>query len=193
MSKGVNRYKGFVLGTIGGAVGVLAMEYYWKAAEAITGKDPREKGGGNTGGDKSGSDRQEERPLDDISLVGKQYKEGEASTEAMGRHEYELIAHKEPKKDTKTTLSYLNHWGFGMIAAAIYGALRGPARIPDIGGGLALAVGLWGFANELAVPLLGLSEGPTASPPELHAHTLGAHIAYGLASAATTQVLERVI
>jgi hypothetical protein len=193
MGKKVNRYKGLVLGTVGGAVGVLAMEGYWKAASLVVGQDPREKGGGNTGGKQSGSDRQEEGPLDDISLVGKQYKEGEASTEAAGRHEYELVTHKEPKRETKTVLSYLNHYGFGMAGAAAYGAIRGRARIPDIVGGLVLAVALWGLANELAVPLLGLSEGPTASPPELHAHTLAAHIAYGLAASATTQVLEKVI
>jgi hypothetical protein len=193
MGKEVNRYKGLVLGTIGGAVGTLAMEYYWKAAEAITGQDPREKGGGNTGGDKSGSDKDKDRPLDDISLVGKHYKKGESSTDAMARHEYKLVTHKEPKKEAKSTLSYITHWGFGMGGAAIYGALRGPARFPDILGGLALAVGLWGLANELAVPMLGLSEGPTASPPELHAHTLGAHIAYGLTSAAVTQILDKIL
>ena len=74
-----------------------------------------------------------------------------------------------------------------------YGALQGPTSVPDIQGGLALGIGLWFFGDELAMPLLGLADGPTAYPPALHAHGLGAHLAYGLATSATTQLLHRLL
>jgi hypothetical protein len=195
MRKEINRWKGVVLGMVGGAVGVFAMDGDWKPVTAITGEDPHQasKKDSEQNGRGAQQEQEEEKPLDDISLVGQQHEEGESSTGAVGRILYEQVTGKEPRsKETKTTLSYLVHWAFGMSMAGMYGALRGPARIPDIPGGLALAVGLWALGDELAVPLLGLAEGPTAFPPELHAHTLGAHIAYGLTSAAVAQTLDRI-
>lgn len=53
-------------------------------------------------------------------------------------------------------------------------------------------MGLWLFGDELGVALLGLTKGPTAYPPVLHVNSLLAHVAYGLASAATTQALHRL-
>ncbi len=191
MSHEINRWKGFVVGAVSGIVGVIAMDYYWKAATAITGSDPREQTQGS-GGD-SGKAAKQKGALDDISLIGKHHEKGESSTGAMGRIAYSLFAGKEPRsKETKLTLSYLAHWIFSMVAAGAYGVVRGPARIPDLGGGIALGVGLWGLGDELTVPLLGLSDGPTAFPPELHAHGLGAHIVYGLATAATAQLLDKI-
>jgi hypothetical protein len=52
---------------------------------------------------------------------------------------------------------------------------------------------LGALGDELMMPLLGLADGPTAYPVELHAYGLGAHIVYGLAMAATAQVLDKVI
>jgi hypothetical protein len=97
----MNRWRGFVLGALGGIAGVVAMHYYWKAAASLAGGDPRKKEKGN---DQPG-------PLDD----------------------------------------------------------------------------------ELAMPLLGLTDGPTAYPAELHAHGLAAHLAYGAATALATQLLLRVL
>jgi hypothetical protein len=191
MSREVNRWKGFVLGALGGAVGVLAMDGYWKAATTLTGEDPRQAGQ-QDGGEQQA--KQAPGPLDDISLVGKQYKEGESSTAAMGRIVYTRLTGKEPQSDeTKNTLSYLAHWVFSMAAGALYGALRGSQRVPDIPGGLMLSVALWGPGDEIGVALLGLTKGPTAYPPQLHAHSLGAHVAYGLTTAATAQVLDKAL
>lgn len=182
MDKQINRWKGFVLGAIGGAAGTWAMSRYWQAIVAIEGKYPRAVEPNKQG-----------LPLDDISLVGKQHKEGESSTDAVGRLLYKKLTGKEPRsKETLTTLSYIVHWVFGMTMGGLYGALRGPARVPDIPGGLALAVGVWGLGDELGIALLGLAEGPTAYPLQMHMHTLGAHVAYGLTTATVTQVLDKV-
>jgi hypothetical protein len=179
-----NRWKGFVLGALGGVAGVLAMSAYWQAASALAGEDPREAS-------KENNTRQ---PLDSISLIGNHHQEGESSTAAMGRIAYRLVTGQEPQsEETKTTLSYLVHWGISMGMSGVYGALQGPAEVPDIQGGLALGVGLWLFGDELAMPLLGLTDGPTAYPAALHAHGLGAHLAYGLACSTTTQVLHQLV
>ena len=180
-----NRWKGFVLGVVGGAAGTLAMNYYWQGVQAVTGKDPRQE---------QSERASRPQPLDDISLVGQQHEEGESSTAAMGRILSEATTGKEPGKETKTTLSNLVHWAYGILVGGIYGALRGgSAGIPDAPGGLAYGTGLWLFGSELTVPLLGLSEGPTATTPGSHAYGLGAHFAYGLVAAATTQALYRLL
>jgi hypothetical protein len=81
-----------------------------------------------------------------------------------------------------------------LAVGGLYGALRGgSAGAPDVPGGLAYGTGLWLFGSELARPLLGLSAGPTSQPLSAHAHALGAHFAYGLATAATTQVLYQLL
>ncbi|MFP4345834.1 MAG: hypothetical protein ACLFU8_14155 [Anaerolineales bacterium] len=180
MSKQTHRWKGYVLGAIGGIAGILAMRQYWKTVTAVVGHDPR----------RVEQEDQEPQPLDDISLLGKNFKQGESTTAALGRILYTRLAGEEPNQQTKTALSYIIHWVISVDASGTYGMLRGPATFPDPVGGTALAVGLWLFGDELFMPLVGLAKGPTAYPAELHAHALGAHLAYGLASAAATQFLH---
>jgi hypothetical protein len=159
------------------------MSAYWQVATRIIGEDPR----------KQPDPTPEPQPLDDVSLVGQQHQKGESSTAAMGRIAYRVITGKEPHtEETKEVLSYLVHWIISMGMSGVYGALRDRADVPDVPGGAALGMGLWLFGDEIAMPLLGLTDGPTAYPPALHWHGLGAHLAYGMASANVTQALEAI-
>ena len=177
-----NRWKGLVLGMLGGVAGTAAMGYYWQAVTALTGEDPRTKT--SEGGP---------HELDSISLVGTQHEADESSTAALGRVGYESLVGEEPGSDgTKSTLSTLVHWSHGTLMGGAYGALRGAAGVPDLRGGLVFGAALWLFGDELSVSLLGLAEGPTKFPPEQHVHRLGSHLAYGTTVAVTTQVLQRV-
>jgi uncharacterized membrane protein YagU involved in acid resistance len=177
-----NRWRGFVLGGVGGAAGVVAMSVYWKASSAVAKGDPRKQGRNSA-----------PHPLDWISLVGRHHEEGESTTAAAGRIMYRRITGRNlESQETRHVLSYLVHWVFSMLTSGIYGAIRSRAGFPDVKGGLSLAIGLWLFGDELVTPLLGLAKGPTAYPLALHAHGLGAHVAYGLASSAATQLLQRV-
>ncbi len=171
--------KNVLLGAVGGAAGTAAMSLYWTAAKQLTGQDPRaltSEGGPHT--------------LDTMSATGGQHhKQSESSTAAMGRQAYEAATGEEPSKETKSDLSYTVHWSYGALMGGLYGALRGRRDGLDAPGGLAFGTALWLLGDELAVPLLGLAQGPTAFPPAQHAHRLGAHWTYGLAAAATTQAL----
>ncbi|HEX7070351.1 MAG TPA: hypothetical protein VF190_06085 [Rhodothermales bacterium] len=169
--------KGILFGAVGGAVGTLSMSYYWKAAEKLHGHDPRML------------TREGQHELDDISAVGQQAREDEASTEAVGRILHKKATGRQPTKKRKASLSEGVHWSYGILVSALYGAIRTSKGIPDAPGGAVFGTALWAFGDELAVPLLGLSKGPTAYPMEQHAHRLGAHLFYGLIAAATTQSL----
>jgi hypothetical protein len=178
-----NRWKGFVLGTLGGVVGIIAMQWYWQIVTAAEGEDPRKK-------QKDSPTPEELQSLDSISLVGKHHRAGESSTAAMGRIIYEAVTGKPPRyQETKTVLSYLVHWVISMGMSGLYGAIRGKNSVPDKTGGIVLGTALWALGDETAMPLLGLTEGPTAYPTELHIHGLGAHLAYGAGCALGTQFL----
>lgn len=183
-SREPNRWKGLVLGMLGGIGGVLAMRLYWQQVQRLTGRDPRS--------DYDESEVPDTQALDSVSLIGPHHREGESSTAALGRIAYQQVTGRDPGQETKTALSYIIHWTISMLAGGAYGAWRTKSVTVDIAGGAALGTALWLFGDELLMPLVGLTDGPTAYPLELHAHGWGAHLAYGLASASTTQLLYRL-
>ncbi|MGH2537563.1 MAG: hypothetical protein ACRDHL_09235 [Candidatus Promineifilaceae bacterium] len=180
-----NAWKGLVLGLVGGAAGLLAMRFYWNRLEPLL---PGQEGNGR------GSDEGEApAELEGISLVGKQYRGDESSTAALGRLLYTEVSGSEPNKELKEALSYLVHWGYGVAQGGVYGVTHTAAGGLDPAGGMLFGAGLWLLGDELIVPLLGLQGGPTSVSGLQHLHRLGAHLAYGLATALTTQTLRRLM
>jgi putative membrane protein len=53
--------------------------------------------------------------------------------------------------------------------------------------GVGLGTAVWITADEVAMPLLGLSEPTTRRPIEMHLQSLAAHIVYGV----TTELVRR--
>jgi hypothetical protein len=182
LSRRRNRWRGLVLGAVGGAAGTMAMGLYFKALSTLAHSDDQSSADGE--GQANGW-----HALDDISLVGKHYQQGEGSTEAVGRIAYQTVAGKPPKaQETKALLSEAVHWSFGTSM----GALREQADWPDLGAGLAFGSAVWLFASELLLPLLRLAPGPTTSPAPQHAKEFGAHRVYGAFVAVVTQELQRL-
>jgi hypothetical protein len=178
-----NPWKGFILGTAGSIVGLLAMEYYWRRIAPVLQPEDESEGDSNP----------YPADLDDISLIGQQYRDDESSTAALGRLLYTWITGREPRaKETKTTLSYLVHWAYGLLQGGVYGATNNGNSLSAIPYGLTFATGLWLLGDEIAVPLLGLQSGPTAALPVQHLNRLGAHLAYGLGTALTTTLLDEL-
>ncbi len=178
-----SRAKAWLAGMAGGAAGTVAMGLY------MTGMQKLRKEKSHLSQEQSGGSAKEH----DISLVGRQHQQGENATVAIGRILYEKIKHREPDEQTKKKLGDVVHWGYGIDMGGTYGLIRGRKRRLDLLGGLAYGAALWAVGDEVAVPLLGLAEGPKAYPKSLHAETFGAHLVYGVATAAATQLLERVI
>lgn len=179
-----NRWRGFVLGLAGSVAGLMAMDAYWKyVAPQLTPEENGSEGGSSNG---------QSHALDNVSLVGKYYREEESSTEALGRLIYESLTGYTPRSpEAKEVLSYLVHWGYGMFQGGMYGALRSQAEGLDLKGGMLYGAGLWLVGDEMAVPALGLQGGPTTVSGVQHLHRLGAHLAYGMGTATATQILHR--
>jgi hypothetical protein len=83
------------------------------------------------------------------------------------------------------------HKLFGVLGGVGYVAAR--ARKPGIGrwGGLGFGAGFFLVADELLMPLLGLTPGPGKFSWKVHARGAAAHIVYGVAAEMTARALER--
>ena len=74
----------------------------------------------------------------------------------------------------------LMHYSFGAAVGALYGAYASRRRRPGTGVGFGLMV--WLLADEIAMPLLGLSDSTLRRPLEKHLHSIAAHIVFGMAT-----------
>lgn len=63
----------------------------------------------------------ETHALDSIAVGGRQYKQRESATAALGRILYHWAADEDPGEEAKSLLSYLVHWGYGVAQGAVYG------------------------------------------------------------------------
>lgn len=83
------------------------------------------------------------------------------------------------------------HWALGIAAGVKYAVLR--RYWPGIRAGYGLAYGAVFFLmmDELMVPALGLTPGPTAFPWQTHARGLAGHLAFGAMNDGTLRALDR--
>jgi uncharacterized membrane protein YagU involved in acid resistance len=125
-----------------------------------------------------------------ISPFGPQHGPDEGATEALGRIAYERVVGHPPSPEAKWTLSWAVHIAYGLAVAMAYGAIRGGRTYRPVRDGALFGAALWLLGDELAAPLLGLSDKPTAYPPTRHLQSLAQHLGFGVATATTTRILE---
>lgn len=177
---------GMLRGALGSLAGLGAMALFFRAMQALS------NGAGD--GREEGEDFVERHDeLDDVSMVGQQTRDDEPATATVGRIAYEQATGHEPDDEVKQKLGQGVHWGYGVLVGGIYGALRPSASAPDLAAGLGYGTALWLIGDEIMVPLLGLAEGPTGHSISEHASALGAHLAYGAATASATQALKHIM
>jgi putative membrane protein len=81
------------------------------------------------------------------------------------------------------------HYSLGTGVGGLYGAVAEIAPEITAGAGLPFGAAFWLVVDEGAVPLLGLSKGPTEYPVSTHAYALTSHFVYGL----TAEVVRRSV
>ena len=108
--------------------------------------------------------------------------EGRNANEIVARSVGESVLGRSMTRDELGTGAVISHYTFGAAVGAFYGAVADPTR--PVLSGARLGVRLWVLADEVAIPLLGLSRPPTSRPPEMHAQALAAHLVYGLVTSA---------
>jgi hypothetical protein len=160
--------KNVVAGVIGGLVASWTMEYFQRALGRIN----EEMGGANGGGG-----QQHRKP------------QSEPATYKVGGAVAETITGEEVPREHKPTAGALVHYAFGGAVGAIYGAAA--ARTPDVTawGGLPFGATVWLIADEMGVPVAGLSKPPTEYPLSSHVSAFATHLVYG----ATTECVRRTM
>jgi putative membrane protein len=72
------------------------------------------------------------------------------------------------------------HYLFGAVVGAVYGAAAEVKPDTTAGFGLPFGATVWVTADEMGMPLLGLSEPPADLPWSRHASSFGSHLVYGV-------------
>jgi Protein of unknown function (DUF1440) len=84
----------------------------------------------------------------------------------------------------------LIHYLFGAALGAIYGVYA--QRRPAPTSGARFGTTVWLAADEIAMPLLGLSDSTTRRPLEMHLQSLVAHLVYGTVTEMTRRAVQRI-
>ena len=71
------------------------------------------------------------------------------------------------------------HYSMGAKLGALYGALAPTAPV-ETGAGTVYGTAVWLGADEIAVPLFGLSKLPSETPLSSHVNALASHLVFGL-------------
>ena len=74
----------------------------------------------------------------------------------------------------------LVHYSFGTAVGALYGAYAERQRRPRLLQGVGFGTTLWIVADEVAMPVIGLSRPTTERPVEMHLQAFAAHLVYGV-------------
>jgi hypothetical protein len=169
MEKG-NVAKGAIAGVAGGLAGTWAMNHFqswW--SRTVHGVEPQSAAG-----------KHDARDWQELA-------EGQNANELAANAVAERTIGRRLTRDQLKAGATAAHFGFGATMGALYGALWEVSPRTRQMGGAAFGTAVWAAADEVAVPLLGLSRPTTEHPPARHAHAFAAHIVYGV----TTEVVRR--
>ena len=99
----------------------------------------------------------------------------------------------ELKESEKEPAGAAVHYAFGTVTGGLYGALAEVSPQVTVGAGIPFGAAFWLIADEVTVPLLGLSKGPTEYPVSIHAYALASHLVYGVTAELSRRALRQVL
>lgn len=164
-------YKGLIAGIIGGLAGTWAMSETQRAWTRVVDRDvPESAGGKHDARDwQERSERQNSNELAAQALAG--YLVGRSLT-----------------RDELRIAAPLMHYLFGAALGAVYGVYAERQHAQRFGAAFGTTV--WLGADEIAMPLLGLSDSTMRRPLEMHLQSLMAHLVFGAATEVTRRSLQ---
>jgi hypothetical protein len=164
-----------VAGAVGGIAGSLAMNYTQRLWTLMVDRDaPR-----SAAGPHDARDWQERTENQNSNEIAAQALARFALDRSLSEKELSIAA-------------AVVHFGFGAAVGAIYSAyLGGTSHKQQSGSAFGSAV--WLTADELAMPLLGLSRSTLQRPLEMHCQSLVAHLVYGVVTERVRRVTRRAL
>lgn len=180
--------KGLAAGLIGGLVASWTMNRFQDVWFALS--EPKEQAKTLPPGDgQSGAQRGQQAKDGVEQAKGSDIEEQDVTTvKAASLISEGIFQHKLTKSEKKLAGTAV-HYSLGTAVGGLYGAVAELAPEVTAGGGLPFGAAFWLVVDEGAVPLLGLSKGPTEYPISTHAYALASHFVYGL----TAEVVRRAV
>ena len=159
-------WKGAAAGVVGGLVASWAMNEFSSLIKTVA---------------ESGSNGQKQK----AKKSGEQQQEDPTITtaEKISESVADIKLNKEQKQKGGTVV----HYAFGALMGAVYGAAAEVAPPVKSLVGLPYGAALFVGADEIVLPVLGLSKKPTEYPLSKHLSGLGQHLVYG----ATVELVRR--
>jgi hypothetical protein len=168
--------RGAVAGAIGGLIGSFAMsEFQGWWSRVISGHEPRSSAGRH-----DARDWQEKN-------------EGQNANEIVGDQVAALVLQRPPVGEERAISAAMVHYAFGAAMGAFYGVLAERERRPSLFSGGAFGTAVWAAADEIAIPMLGLSRSDVSYPVESHLQSWTAHVVYGVTTEISRRSLRAVI
>ena len=163
--------KAALMGAVGGLAGTLAMNYAQRSwTLAVAGEAPSSAAGKHDARD--WQERAEHRNANEVAAQA-------VAGALLGRR---LTA------DELAIAAPAVHFSFGAAMGAVYGVYAERVKRQRSGNGLGVLV--WLAADEIAMPLIGLSRSTLQRPLEMHVQSLAAHLVYGTTTERVRQALS---
>ena len=175
-----NIWKGLAAGFVSGLVAGWTMNQFQKTWTKLA--EGFEKSHG----------AQSLQPSEDSAKVVNDGQQDDATIEVAEIVSSDVFGH-ELQESEKETAGAVVHYGFATSVGAFYGGLAEYAPVITTKAGLPFGVVFWALADEIAVPLLGLSKGPTEIPVSTHAYALSSHLVYGLTAEVTRRGVRNLL
>jgi hypothetical protein len=157
--------KGAIAGLVGGLAGTFVMsEFQGWWSRAVRGEQPQ-----SSGGHHDARDWQELHEGKNANEITAQALARTAIGRPLDRSELSIAAPAV-------------HYTFGALVGGFYGAMAENTPTVRALSGAAYGTAVWAAADEIAMPVLGLSERTDQQPFERHFHAFAAHLVFGVAT-----------
>ena len=177
-----NVWKGLVAGLAGGLVASWTMNQFQAAWTRMAGGSEKPHGAqslqpsdGSKGDQSQDAKEQDDATVETAKVISRQ-----------------VFSHELQESEKKPAGAAV-HYAFGIATGGLYGALAEVSPQVTAGAGVPFGAAFWLVADEIAVPLLGLSKGPTEYPVSTHAYAFASHLVYGLTAEMSRRALRQVL
>ena len=175
-------WKGLLVGMASGLVASWTMNQFQAAwtrmaegEEKAHGAQSRQPSEGSSGNQKEDTAEQDDATVETAKVVSKN-----------------VFGH-ELQESEKRAAGTAVHYAFGTLTGGLYGALAEVTPQVTTGAGIPFGAAFWLIADEVTVPLLGLSKGPSEYPPSTHAYALASHLVYGVTAEMSRRAMRQVL
>ena len=177
-----NVWKGLVAGLAGGLIASWTMNQFQAAwmrvatnSEKPHGAQSMQPSQGSTGNQAEDAKEQDDATVETAKVISRS-----------------IFGHDLQESEKKPAGAAV-HYAFGTATGGLYGALAEVTPQVTTGAGIPFGAAFWLLADEISVPLLGLSKGPTEYPVSTHAYALASHLVYGVTAEMSRRALRQVL